>query len=170
MKGSEHESLDPARHLVWLVDQYERPIYAFLLAIVKCPEVALDISQETFLRAHVALQAGKHVAKAWLFTVARNGAMDHFRRRIHIPLDDATLYSIPDRSPREDTTSVQEVLDHLPALDREVLWLQIVEGFTTDEIGAMFQVRGSAVRQRLYRARERFRQLYAERVEALVLG
>ena len=44
--------------------------------------------------------------------------------------------------------------------DREVLYLFDVAGFKTDEIGAMLGVRGSAVRQRLSRARERFRLLY----------
>jgi RNA polymerase sigma-70 factor (ECF subfamily) len=57
---------------------------------------------------------------------------------------------------------VESVLAQLSPQDREVLYLFDVAGFKTDEIGAMIGVRGTAVRQRLSRARDRFRLLYGD--------
>jgi RNA polymerase sigma factor (sigma-70 family) len=57
---------------------------------------------------------------------------------------------------------VEQLLSRLAPLDREVLYLFAVAGFKTDEIGAILGVRGAAVRQRLYRARERVRELWAD--------
>jgi DNA-directed RNA polymerase specialized sigma24 family protein len=45
-----------------------------------------------------------------------------------------------------------------------VLYLFGVAGFKTDEIASLLGVRGSTVRQRMYRARERFRNLYGAEV------
>jgi RNA polymerase sigma-70 factor (ECF subfamily) len=60
----------------------------------------------------------------------------------------------------DESLAVQQVLERLSPPDREVLYLFDVAGFKTDEIGAMLGVRGTAIRQRLSRARERFRLLY----------
>ena len=62
--------------------------------------------------------------------------------------------------PTDQVLAVQQVIEQLSPQDREVLYLFDVAGFKTDEIGAMLGVRGSAIRQRLSRARERFRVLY----------
>lgn len=147
--------------LVDLMNEYERPIYNFLLAMLRDPDVALDCAQDTFLRAFQNLGKGRPVNASWLYKVARNRAMDEFRQKRRVqPVATETLEQLPVRGSIEHTVSVQSVLDQLPPLDREVLYLFDVAGFKTDEIGAMLGVRGSAIRQRLSRARERFRLLY----------
>ena len=55
---------------------------------------------------------------------------------------------------------MESVLAQLSPQDREVLYLFDVAGFKTEEIGSMLGVRGTAIRQRLSRARERFRLIY----------
>ena len=79
----------------------------------------------------------------------------------------AGLYDAPRSGrPREmdqandQRLAVQQALEKLSASDREVLYLFDVAGFKTDEIGDMLGVRGAAIRQRLSRARERFRTAY----------
>jgi RNA polymerase sigma-70 factor (ECF subfamily) len=146
--------------LVALMNEYERPIYNFLLALLRDADVALDCAQDTFLRAYENLRKGRPVNSAWLYTVARNRAMDEFRRNRRIHPDAETLEQIPVHEPTERRLSVESVLAQMSALDREVLYLFDVAGFKTDEIGAMLGVRGTAIRQRLSRARERFRVLY----------
>jgi RNA polymerase sigma-70 factor (ECF subfamily) len=143
------------------MNDYERPIYNFLLALVRDADVALDCTQDTFLRAYEHLNKGKEIKAAWLYTVARNRAMDEFRRRRRTESDIEMLEHVP-APPRsdEDRLAVEAAMAQLSESDREVLYLFDVAGFKTDEIGTMLGVRGSAIRQRLTRARARFRLAY----------
>jgi RNA polymerase sigma-70 factor (ECF subfamily) len=155
------EADDRCEHqLIGLMNDYERPIYAFLLAILHDADVALDCAQDTFLRAYENLRKGRSVNSHWLYKVARNRAMDEFRRgkRVHPEME--TLEQIPVYENTDRVLAVRSVMEQLSPSDREVLYLFDVAGFRTDEIGTMLGVRGSAIRQRLSRARDRFRTLY----------
>jgi RNA polymerase sigma-70 factor (ECF subfamily) len=150
--------------LIHLMNEHERPIYNFLLALLRDADAALDCAQDTFLRAYENLRKGKPVKAQWLYTVARNRAMDEFRHRRRVQPELDKLEQVPIHEPTDRVIAIQSVMDRLSASDREVLYLFDVAGFKTDEIGAMLGIRSTAVRQRLSRARERFRQMYgAER-------
>lgn len=146
--------------LVELMNEYERPIYNFVLTMVRDCDVALDCTQDTFLRAYQNLTKGKPVNASWLYTVARNRAMDEFRRNKRVEPNLEALDQQGVEEPTDQTLAVQDAMDRLSPTDREVLYLFDVAGFKTDEIGSMLGVRGSAIRQRLSRARERFRLAY----------
>lgn len=146
--------------LVHLMTEFERPIYTFLLTLVRDADVALDCTQDTFLRAYQNLEKGRPVNASWLYTVARNRAMDEFRRRKRVEPDEEALERQPVEHATDTVLAVRAVLESLSRADREVLYLFDIAGFKTDEIGAMLGVRGTAVRQRLSRARERFRIAY----------
>lgn len=146
--------------LVQLMDEYERAIYNFLFGLVRDADRALDCTQDTFVRAFEHLRKGRPINAAWLYTVARNRAMDEFRRNKRVQPDLAALEEVPVHQRTDETLAVRQALDRLSPADREVLYLFDVAGFKTDEIGAMLGVRGSAIRQRLSRARERFRLIY----------
>ncbi|HZU11865.1 MAG TPA: sigma-70 family RNA polymerase sigma factor [Chloroflexota bacterium] len=142
------------------MDRYERPLYNFLLALVRDGDLAADCTQDTFLRAYENLGKGKPVTTSWLYTVARNRAMDEFRRRRRLePTDEALEHQFVEHH-ADETFAVQATLDQLAPHDREVLYLVDVAGFKTDEIAAMLGLQAAAVRQRLSRARERFRAVY----------
>lgn len=149
--------------LVSLMAAYERPLYAFVVSIVGNTEVAFDCVQDTFLRAYEALTRRKPINGAWLYTVARNRSIDEFRRRRWVYPDPEVLESIPIAHSLDESIVIQSVLDRMTPADREVLYLFVVAGFKTDEIGRIMHLNGTAVRQRLYRARERFRALYGPR-------
>ena len=148
--------------LVALMNRYEAPIYAYLMSIVHNRDVALDCAQDTFVRAFHALEKGKVITGSWLYTVAHNRAVDEFRRQRPVERDDGSLDEVPARdASNEHALDVRAIMDRLSPADREVLYLFEIAGFTTDEIGAMLGTRGSAIRQRLTRARQRFRALYS---------
>lgn len=146
--------------LVSLMSEYERPLYSFVISMVRNTEVALDCVQDTFLRAYEALKRGKPINSAWLYTVARNRSMDEFRRKRWVHPDGDALERVPVYHESDESVVVQSVLDRMTDMDREVLYLFVVAGFKTDEIGTIMGMNGTAIRQRLYRARERFRVIY----------
>jgi RNA polymerase sigma-70 factor (ECF subfamily) len=152
--------IDPDSVLAALMDEYERPIYTFVASMLRDADGTLDCVQDTFLRAYEALKRGRSINSAWLYTVARNRAMDEFRRRRRLGPEREALDTLPAPTASVDSLVVQSVLDRMPPLDREVLYLFVVAGFRTDEIGTILGMNGAAIRQRLYRARERFRTLY----------
>jgi RNA polymerase sigma-70 factor (ECF subfamily) len=86
--------------------------------------------------------------------------MDEFRRRKRVESDDEALERQPVEHATDTVLAVRAVLESLSRADREVLYLFDVAGFKTDEIAVMLGVRGTAIRQRLSRARERFRVAY----------
>lgn len=167
---AEDELIAEAQHriedqLVELMRSYKQPLYKYLFVLVGDEDVVLDCIQDTFLRAYENLRKGRSVNSQWLYKVARNRAIDEFRHRKKIR---------PDLSRVEDTLvmhvgevaeaqAVQAALAQLSLEDRETLYLFAVDGFKTAEIAAMLGVGAGAVRMRLSRARERFRQAYGER-------
>lgn len=68
---AEHEYTAKDR-LTDLMNQYEQPLYAYLLVLAGDREVAADCLQETFLRAYQNLARGKPVNGQWLYKVARH--------------------------------------------------------------------------------------------------
>jgi RNA polymerase sigma-70 factor (ECF subfamily) len=141
-----------------LMSDHERPLSAYLNSLLQDSHAVRDCLQDTFLRAYLHLRNGRSIETAWLYRVAHNRAMDEYRRR---PL----LYAeVVNAAPSHDRTDrrmeLQEAFDGLSQLDREVLFLYCYAGFKTEEIGERLGVSGAAVRQRLYRARDRFRSLY----------
>src|SRR5579864_972267 len=72
-----------------LAELYEchfQGVYDFVLRTVRDADTAADVVQNTFVKAWETLRKGTPPdnVKAWLFTVARNAAIDEVRRRSHI--------------------------------------------------------------------------------------
>jgi RNA polymerase sigma-70 factor (ECF subfamily) len=144
------------RKLEELAREVERPLYRFLMALVRDANLALDCLQDALLRAHESVGAGRPVNRQWIFKVARNRAVDELRRRSRVRSDDDALARV------STADKADQALARLDPLDAHVLVRFVVEGYRTDEIGEQLGVSGAAVRQRLYRARERFRRIYEE--------
>jgi RNA polymerase sigma factor (sigma-70 family) len=68
-----------------LIDAHRAEVLGFLRAVVG-PQEAEDCFQETFLAALRAYpRADARNLRAWIFTIARRKAIDHHRRRVHLP-------------------------------------------------------------------------------------
>ncbi|HEX8917953.1 MAG TPA: sigma-70 family RNA polymerase sigma factor [Chloroflexota bacterium] len=157
--ASRTETCRPEAELRYLMELYEHRLFTWVQSFVHDSDAAVDCTQETFLRAYQSLRRGKAVNKQWLYKVARNLAIDEIRRRGRTAAGLDLIAHLSAES-RERDLSVEQTMALLPEKDRTVLYLFSVAGFKTDEIGSMLGIGGPAVRQRLYRARERFRALY----------
>ena len=154
--GRGHPRDPAAEHLLALMDQYERPLYAFLVNLVGRDDAA-DGTQETFLRAYEQLRRGQNVTKGWLYTVARHLALDQLRHSQRTCPHTEVLEQMPQPPPADRADLVRRTLAGLAPEEREVLYLFAVDGFTTVHIAAILGTSAAAVRQRLCRARARFR-------------
>ncbi len=162
--GSEEEA-----HFVALTEAYQARVGRFMYRMVGNLEDARDLTQDTFLRAYRRRGdlRSKSSETSWLFAIASNLAMDYHRRRrllSFIPLsrwkegrrlnDEGLEVALDERD------LVAQVIAQLPQGMLECLLLYEVEGLNSVELGDVLGISSQAVRQRLVRARRRFRQIY----------
>ncbi|HWQ15718.1 MAG TPA: sigma-70 family RNA polymerase sigma factor [Roseiflexaceae bacterium] len=151
-----------------LYTDYQRPVLAYLTRLVSDRETAEDLCQETFIKALRRWESRDPTASvvAWLYRIATNTAYDYLRRQRRIrftPLadgDEPNVEGAPLESRLDEREPVLRALEQLPAMYRLPLVLHSYEGRSTQEIADTLGVSNSAVKTRLFRARERFRQVY----------
>ena len=119
---------------------------------------ASELTQEVFLRvARGPLPpADAGGRRAWIFSIARNLALNHVRddrrRGIAVEIDER-----PAAPTQELSVALEEALDRLPQLDRDVFLMREASGLTYVEIAAACELTPDAVRSRLHRARLQLR-------------
>ncbi len=163
-----------------LVMYYEPRIRRMLYSLTQDSQLTQDLCQETFLAAYCALPRmdgeGLHFAP-WLYRIALNQLRTEWRRRKHvawIPFappqgygDDVfeepgEEYLVSDELFEEQVVQrdlIRRVLAQLPTASAMCLLLD-AEGFSYREIAEILQDTFSAVRSRLFRARQSFQQIY----------
>jgi len=126
------------------------------------PAQAVDIAQVTFMKIHEnrhRYHAGANLA-AWIFTIARNTALDHLRsaprRREVGGLEIEHGEDAPKRDVLRDA-QVREALKTLPDDQRNVILLHWFGGLTFEEVGTVVGATGAAVRVRAHRGYEKLR-------------
>jgi RNA polymerase sigma-70 factor, ECF subfamily len=147
-----------------LVQQYHADLYRYAYWLCKDPDITKDIVQETYLRAWKNLDSLIDIkaAKAWLFTILRRENARRFERKQFNYDNDAEqdLLVDPDHiSPAQayDNDKLREQISQLPQEYREPLILQVLAGFSSDEIAAMLKLNVNTVNTRLFRARNKLR-------------
>ncbi len=147
------------------VRRYASDAYRFAFWLAKDEAVAQDVVQEAYLRAwrsRTDLRDEK-AAKAWLFTIIRREHARLFERKVP-PIDDIQDVVIEDDdSPSAHTMSeVQEMRDAIGRIEakyREPLLLQLIGGFSCEEIGEQLGITAQAVMTQVFRARAKLKAL-----------
>lgn len=152
-----------------VVERYQSPIARYLRRLVGETALAEDLTQETFLKAYVAIiQTDSELAlRPWLYRIATNEARMHFRRRRLIRFlpflaERHDAGAPPAEEGLAERDQVRRALARLPEEYREALLLYLVEGFKHHEVGAILAISGEAARKRVARGSEMFRKAYAE--------
>jgi RNA polymerase sigma-70 factor (ECF subfamily) len=147
-----------------LVRRHQASLHRHLARMVGSSDEALELAQETFVRAWQALPRWEPGAqfRTWLFRIASNAALDVVRRRKtveFIPLDDAFEAADTAAGPERLAQAAQEVrrleaaLARLAPEHREVLLLREVEDMSYEEIGRVLAIAEGTVKSRIARAR-----------------
>jgi RNA polymerase sigma-70 factor (ECF subfamily) len=146
---------DPAEFAA-LYARYIQPVYRYLYSRVDNPADAEDLTAQTFLAALEALPRYHHRGHlpAWLFAIARSKAMDFFRRRPTLPLEEH-----PDDRPdllaqASRSDEIQRLAGLIRSLDpgeRELIRLRFVAGLSFAEMAALLKKKEDTVKKSLYR-------------------
>jgi RNA polymerase sigma factor (sigma-70 family) len=146
-----------------IVARYRRPLMGYLRRLL-AEERAEDALQQTFVKAHAAIERGEQVRslRSWLYRIAHNTAANLIRDNTypHEPLDEhlgggERPDQVADR--RQALTEVLSAVQSLPLRQRDAIVLRELEGRSYEEIAGELGVTHGAVRALLNRARTTIR-------------
>lgn len=162
-----------------LVERYQRRVLAVVMGMLHDREAALEVTQETFIKAFRSISRFKGDASfyTWIYRIAVNLAIDHQRREWRRPILETTRNSgsdgqaedvldrIGDEDPRGDPfeatkdselrARVLEAIDELTPDHKAVILLRELEGLSYEEISRVMQCSKGTVMSRLHYARKK---------------
>ena len=146
-----------------LVKALHADIFRYAMWLIKDKAIAEDVVQETFLRAWKSLDSLKDeaAAKSWLITILRRENARRFERK-QFDLVDIDDVAVPDPKDFGDVTlehrELRRIMSGLSEEYREPLMMQILMGFSGDEIAEQLNLNKNTVMTRLFRARNQIRE------------
>jgi RNA polymerase sigma-70 factor (ECF subfamily) len=163
------ERIQNEARLAGLFDEYYSKIARYAFVRVRNRTEAEDIAAEVFLKALHSLESYKEQGipmQAWLFRIAHNLVVDHFRKTAKkktIPIDSVQIESVTDpvrtTEMNIELARVNKAMEQLTAAQREVIRLRFFGGFTSKEVGQILNKADGAVREMQRAATQSLRNL-----------
>ena len=161
-----------------LVMRYKDRLYNFILKMVRDPDLAEEIAQDTFVRAYIHADKYRTIARfsTWLYTIGLNLVRNHMRRKKRSPIGRIPMVGrpdgekvemelpdqghLPDRDVRniEMKERVAQIVTKIPEHYREPFLLREYGDLSYEEISAATGLKIGTVRSRINRARSHFRE------------
>ncbi len=142
-----------------LVRAHRDRVWSLVRTIVRHPEDAADVTQETFIAVLRHLDTFERTAKftTWLHRIAVRKAYDHLRRRVPEPIDPTDGPPVVDTSdPFEQQLQRSAIVDALAALDpgfRAAVALVDLFGHSIEEVAEILDIAPGTVKSRVFRGR-----------------
>ena len=151
--------------LVEIIRDYKDGLILYLTSIVGNVRTAEELAEDTFvlIGTKKPKDKGKSSFKTWLYTIGRNVAIDHLRKRsrhMEISIDDsAELVSDEDELEtayikKEQRIMVHKAMRKLSPDHQQVLWLVYFEELSNKEAAMIMKKSVRSVESLLYRARK----------------
>jgi RNA polymerase sigma-70 factor (ECF subfamily) len=164
-----------------IVQKYQQPVLNFIGRMVRERELALDFSQEVFLKVYASLGSYRPQYKfsTWLFKIASNAVIDHWRKKkvstfsLDQQPDDAEDHypvQVPDDNPsvvrqfelRELRKKIDLAIDQLPPSLRELFVWRHINGLSYEEMAEIKDLPLGTVKNRIFQAKEMLKRLLEE--------
>jgi len=147
--------------------EFETKLRYFILGRISDPELAEDILQDVFLKIHSNIGSVKDSEKleSWIYQITRNAIIDSYRRSRP---EDELSESLPALQEEEPdaavdlAASVQEMLNCIPAKDKQALTLTEIQGMTQTEMANELGITVSGAKSRVQRAREKLKDAFLD--------
>lgn len=158
-----------------LVRRYEPMVLRSCAQYLRDPEEAQEATQDIFLRVFQALGRfeGRSSFRTWLFRIVRNACSTRRTRMIERGRKEASYVQelkelegsrgFTGTAAIDQEARVSEVFAELSEDDRESLTLRFIAELSLEEIAETLDIGLSAAKMRVYRATERFRQIYRKK-------
>ncbi len=151
-----------------LYETYYMQVYSYIMTIVKNPHDAEEITQQTFFKAmrHEASFQKQSSEVTWLCSIAKNLAMDQFRRKRHFQ-ENKTENAGEDRIEeklidQEMSLQIHQILHEIEEPYKEVFQLRIFGELAFSQIAIIFGKSESWARVTYHRARRKIQERMRE--------
>jgi len=155
-----------------LVAVYYMDMFRYAAWLCRDRSIAEEVVQEALLRAWKSLDALRDAAaaKQWLLTIVRRENARYFERRrletVDIDNLTASQAALLAEAPNEELNDLREAIYGLEDDYREPLVLQVLMGYSTNEIAELMGLKQGAVLTRLHRARLKLKENVADEVDS----
>ena len=141
-----------------LIERHQTRIYSYIFVMVKDKQLADDLFQDAFVKVINTLKAGNYNDEGkfiqWVMRIAHNLVIDHFRKQKKLNYAEVTndKYDLMDTL-RVTDPSIEDVLvteqihkdvrllmEHLPAEQKEVIYLRCYAGLSFKDIADQTEV------------------------------
>lgn len=153
-----------------LYDRYEAKIYSYIYRRTGDQVLSEDLTAQVFLKMLEAIRksnAWHSSFSGWLYRIAHNLVVDHFRRRDRqkqIPIDDAPILVATEHNPVKtselnlNAEYLRGAIQRLTDEQAEVISLRFLEGYSINEVAKLMDKTEGAIKALQYRAVATLRQ------------
>lgn len=144
------------------LEQLITDAYRYAYSLSTNESIAWDLVQESWLRVYERYD--RNVTRPLLYRTVRNLFLDRVRHETRFPseqVDENSLIS-NDSAGYSHDPALDRALRSLPDIERETLFLAIVEGYTAAEITALTGHPRGSVLSRLHRSRQKLAKILKE--------
>ncbi len=167
-----------------IVERYHRPLFNFLLRMLKNREDAEDVLQEVFIRAAGGIKKYRPESrfKSWLFTIANNLAVSRLRKNKRRKIlgfvrtgeqeseAENPVYSIPDETYEPGRAAeraeleavIEKAVESLPPEQKQVFLLREYSGLSFREIAEILNIPLNTALGRMHYAYSKLREAFKE--------
>lgn len=143
-----------------LVNAFHADLYRYAAWLCRDRELAADLVQDTLLRAWKALDSlrDEAAAKGWLIVILRRELARHYERAKPTGIEFEKVPVADTRPGPDDDAEMGVIRGHIAELDeeyREPLIMQVLLGFSVEEIAQVMDLKQATVLTRLFRARKK---------------
>ncbi len=161
-----------------IIRKHQQPLFNYIGRQVGEKEMALDFTQEVFLRAYASLSTFRPEFKftTWLYRIASNFIIDHWRKKrptllsLDQPLNPGEegscleaadpAPSVADRLEKAELRDrIAQSLKSLPDDLRELFVLRHVSGFSYEEIAEIKKQPVGTIKSKVFKAKEMLRRI-----------
>lgn len=144
-----------------LYELYLEELYRYVFYRINHKEDAEDLTEQVFLKAWAGLPSyrGEVPFKSWIYRIARNAVVDHYRaRKPELPLEGQELPVDGGNHPQEfalaqeRTQLLAEAISKQSALHQDVLVLRFINGLSTVETARILERNVGTIRVLQHRA------------------
>jgi len=165
-----------------IVRKYENPMLNYIGRMVRVRELALEFTQEVFIRSYSSLHSyqTKYKFSSWLFKIASNLIIDYWRKKkiATFSLDQQEIWNkqkpslqVPDNEPSivrkfehlELRRKIERALEKIPASFRELFVWRHINELSYKEIAEIKDLPVGTIKNRVFQAKEMIRQLLEEK-------
>jgi len=160
--------MKPTVETIW--NEFAAKLGRFIAARVADPATAEDILQDVFLKIQTKLDQLQDPSKmqGWLYHIARNAIIDHYRLRketTELPESLTAEPSTEDPAVEELKAAFRQMIRSLPEPYREALELTEFEGLSQKQMAERLGLSISGAKSRVQRGRERLKQMLLDQCE-----